>query len=129
MDLKVKNKAQLKEIAEQINLAGYEELNKVDLLGLIEKTLEENPELIKLLEEPKITIDEKIVEEVKKTHGVDVKTEIKKIIKKEKENTIPNLPDSVYRKWKEYLKKNGLTAKEFLLRYPNHPEKEIIKTL
>ena len=104
MDYTSKSKTQLKKILESLNLnltIDINSLSKQELINVLEKT-EYYEEKIELYKTKVIGLEEKI-----------------------------NVGFSPLekRKWKDYLIRCGLTAKEFLSLYPNHSASEIIKTL
>ena len=117
MDLKTQTKTQLKELAKGL-IDNYEELSKSELVTALELALP-TEEVI-----PAPLIAEQLVTVVPDSKPVIIKE--KKVKEEVKAKEISPV---VKRNWEIYLNRYKLSAREFLLRYPNHPEREIIKTL
>ena len=115
MDLKSKTKAELKEMAKELVIEGYEEMNKVTLLTTVtEKLKEQGIEVTEDTPEPE-PVKEQPKEEVKK-------------IKPAPKSKIKELTQQA-RNWKAYLERYQITPEAFLSRYPNHPYKQFIQEL
>lgn len=122
MDLKTQTKAQLKELAKGL-VENYEELSKSELVAALELVLPTEEVVEEVVPAPLIA--EQLVAVVPDSKPIIVKEKKTKEVKEE----IKVISPVVRKNWETYLNRYKLSAKEFLLRYPNHPEREIIKTL
>ena len=112
MDLRTKTKAELREMAKELQIEGCEEMNKVTLLAAVtEKLGIENVE--EPTEEPAIEVQSK---PKAKATSQPVKTKPKEL----SQNA---------RNWKAYLDRYKITPEKFLERFPNHPYKQYIQEL
>jgi hypothetical protein len=110
LDLERATKDQLKEAAKAANIPDYETLTKKQLLLVLSDSLTEEPEeVVSFLETPGVEIP---------TESVAKLPEIVEVLK-------PLSTQGIY--WRDYLKTIGISASDFLTRYPDHTNKEIIK--